>query len=263
MPDHLALRFRGQRPAAMPAGLAVWNGYALPAPGRTFRRDELLTIAAANGHRLSPDLLHKWRNWRLIPAPAAGGPTGKGRGKGQTWPEGAGWRVAWISRWLTDALTYDAIRLAIWPWTRELELDRPEQLAESIGRFLVHDRDFHDITWAAQSPATQEELDPYFSLIGGDHRPGPVAGSLDIAGVMHSDPAFAEHKALFGRLSFDELLSTASTTDTEELVAFITAFRSQLPEATLTSIFWDSPLGLARIVVRELHRFRLLREGVI
>jgi len=51
----------------------------------------------------------------------------------------------------------------------------------------------------------------------------------------------------------------------ETMIASGSGFRASLAERErdLTTIFWDSPLGLARIVVRELHRFRLQQEGVI
>jgi hypothetical protein len=262
VPDRLALRIHRPRPTPIPSGLVAWNGYALPSASRPFKRAELLAIAAANGRPISPALLHKWRYWRLIPGPFAGGPTDKGRGKGQTWPIGAAWRVAWISRWLADTLTYDGIRLAIWPWTRELDEERIEMIRDSLSGFLAADRSFHAIVWEALSPEAQDELDPYLLLIFGDDRPAIVRGALDIAGVAHEVDR-ESHAALFRRLSFDELEQTANETTPDELRAFIGSFRSGLAdrESTMTTIFWNSPIGLARILIRELHRYRLAVRG--
>lgn len=262
MPDRLALPFHGPRARPLPQGLVAWNGYALPSGEHPFKRAELLAIAAANGRSISAALLHKWRYWRLIPGPIAGGPTEKGRGKGQTWPIGAAWRVAWISRWLADTLTYDAIRLAIWPWTRELDEERIEMVRDSLSGFLAADVDFHDVVWEALPTEAQVELDPYFSLITGGDRAAIVRGALDIAGV--ADGVDRErHGALFRHLNFDELLETANTTTADELKAFIGSFRSSLAdrESVLTTIFWNSPIGLARILIRELHRYRLTTRG--
>lgn len=246
----------------MPPGLVAWNGYAMPTTVRTHRREDLVAIAAANGLHLSPDLLHKWRYWRLVPGPTPGGSTGKGRGKGQTWPHGAAWRVAWVSRWLTDSLTYDVLRLAIWPWTSELERNRIEMVRGSIGAFLAQDQDFHARTWEkGLSEAEQDELDPYLNLMDGDHRSGLVSATLSRAGITPDHPRLRRHEALVRRLSFDELLETAQGVMDEELSAFISRVRTS--DADLRPLFWDSPLTLARILVRELHRAHLDAGGAI
>jgi hypothetical protein len=262
VPDRLALRIHRPRSVQRPPGVVAWNGYALPSSTRPFKRSELLAIAAANGRPISPALLHKWRYWRLIPGPIAGGPTDTGRGKGQTWPIGAAWRVAWISRWLADTLTYDGIRLAIWPWTRELDDERIEMVRDSLSSFLAADRVFHDVVWEELPTEAQDELDPYFSLISGDERSEIVRGALDIAGVAHEVDR-ERHAALFRRLSFDELEQTANETTPDELRAFIGSFRSGLGdrEPIITTIFWNSPIGLVRILIRELHRYRLAVRG--
>lgn len=248
----------------VPPRCRVWNGYVLPEHGRTFRRDELIDLAAANGQQLSPALLHKWRQWRMLPGPTPGGATGKGRGKGQTWPEGAGWRVAWISRWLSDSLTYDALRFALWPWTPELERDRPGQLIASLARFLVQDRQYHEVMWETLPDHVREELDPYLWLMDGDARPEIVRAALKGAGIGPTHPGAEPHARFVAHLSFDALSGTAARVTEAALRDFITAFRSGFSEPEkLITIFWDSPLGLSRIVIRELYRHRLRKAGTI
>lgn len=263
MADRLVPRIHGPRPASRPQGLVDWNGYVFPSATGPFRRDELIAIATANGRAISPDLLHKWRYWRLIPGPTPGGPTDKGRGKGQMWPIGAAWRVAWISRWLADSLTYDILRLAIWPWTRELDHDRVDMVRDSMAGFLVTDRAYHDVVWEALPSADADAMDPYFLLVGGDPRGVNVDGSLDIAGIATNDPRRGTQAEFFRLLSFDELEATVRDVHPDELRTFIEVFRGNLAdrEQLMTQIFWSSPLGLARILLRELHRYQLTKRG--
>jgi hypothetical protein len=259
--DAFRLQFKGPRPAAPIDALVDWNGYRLPAPGRTFRADELRAIATANGRPLSAALLHKWRLWRFLPGPTAGGPTGKGRGKGQTWPEGAGWRTAWVARWLTDSLTYDAIRLALWPWTRTLERDRIDEVVRSLKAFVAQDRDYHDRLSAVPSIQANPGAVAYAALMSGDTDPAildaTVAGLKDSRtglGLPPRDPRYRDIRGRIGQLSFDALEEDLARVDPVTARSYIAAFRESLAahEQVLTAMFWDSPLSLARIVVREL-----------
>jgi hypothetical protein len=267
VPDRLALQFTGRRHNASPPppGLRHWNGYSLPDTVRTHHREALISIAGANGLSLSPALLHKWAYWRLIPTPTPGGPTGKGRGKGQRWTHTAAWRVAWISRWLSGTLTYDGLRLAIWPWTPSLEQERAPMIINSVRRFLIQDRDFHDRALAEIETEVLGELDPYIGLMEGDHRDAVVARALDIAGVGAANPSRAQHEVFFRHLGFTDLTATAASLVESDIAEFITAWRASTADQIdrVTTIFWTSPIGLARILIRELHRYRLIREGTI
>ena len=248
MKDAFAVR-SPSRPAAVPDGCVAWNGYILPQRGRTFRRQELIEIALANGYRLTPELLKKWRLWRLLPGPTAGGATGRGRGKGQTWPEGAGWRVAWIGRWHTATLTYEVLRLALWPWTPEIERDQADQLARSVARFLAQDRIYHDAVLEVMDEPLRDQFDPYMALI----YDGEVTPELTAA-IGASEGA---NQSFLRRLNFDAMSAALDDVAPSVLSAYIAAFRSSLADrhAELIRLFWDSPLTLSRVVVRELYRF--------
>ena len=254
MSDAFRLQFQGLRPAAPIDGLVDWNGYRLPAAGRTFRGDELRGIATANGRPLSSALLHKWRLWRFLPAPTPGGPTGKGRGKGQTWPEGAGWRTAWMARWLTDSLTYDALRLALWPWTRALEEERLDEVVASVRAFIAQDRAYHDRLAEVPSIGTDPGAAAYAALMAGDTDPVVLDATLGDIKVGPRDPRYQDIHGRIGQLSFDALEQDLAQVDPTSARSFMAAFRASLAprERTMTTIFWDSPLALARIVVREL-----------
>jgi len=240
-----------RKAARIPIGSVAWNGYVLPHRGRTYHRDELIEIAQANGYGLSSELLKKWRLWRFLPGPTPGGATGKGRGKGQTWPEGAGWRVAWIAHWLTATLTYDVLRLAIWPWTPELERDRADKLARSAQRFLAQDRAYHDSVLESMDEARRDRFDPYVALI----YDGDVTHEL-IAAMSASDVG---NEAFLHRLNFKAMSASMGALTPSTLSNYAVAFRTSLADrhGDLVALFWDSPLTLSRIVVRELHRFMI------
>jgi hypothetical protein len=244
----------------VPPGCFLRGGYVLPLPGRTFKRADLIEIAAANGAQLSVALLHKWRTWRLIPGPVAGGPTGTGPGKGQTWPEGAGWRTAWIARWHADTLSYDALRLALWPWNRELD-DRPADMLKAIRTFVRQDQDFHYRVEETLDDEVLDEVDPYLTLMrDGDKSMVPRVlagtGGPSIANTFSRDADF------IARLSFRSLIDVEST-DAELPGRYIEAFRSSIDRGRVIDLFWNAPLALARIVVREFLRFRLAEGGEI
>lgn len=118
-----------------------------PKDGYTWR--ELQAVAGANGWPLSHDLLRKWRLWRFVRAPVADGRSGRGPGKRQTWSPVTARKVAWIARWLTDTMTYDVLRLAMWPWTPELERNRPLQVISSVKAFLRQDEQHEDVVLTA------------------------------------------------------------------------------------------------------------------
>jgi hypothetical protein len=240
----------------VPADCIAWNGYVLPRRGRVFKRADLIELAGANGFQLSVALLHKWRAWRLLPAPAPGGPTGVGRGKGQTWPEGAGWRTAWIARWHADTLSYDVLRLALWPWTPELERDRAADLLAAIPTFVRQDEDFHDRLEATLSETDLEAVDPYVTLMR-EGQSGLAAEVLRRAGVKHGSDAMQKQQPFVAQLSFGVLKEMPL--DERDLVGFIRSLRTGLAQRQLTLIelFWNGPLSLARIVVREFLRYRL------
>lgn len=259
MPDRLAVTFRSSRPGLVPARCVEFNDYVLPVPGRTFRRDELLEVARANGHDLSADMLLKWRQWRLIPGPTAGGPTGKGRGKGQVWPEGAGWRVAWLSRWLANSLTYDVLRVALWPWTLELEDDaHVDQLIDSVARVLVQDRDYHDRRLTAMSLKEQAELDPYVALMYGDPSPRSARAVLRDAGLDSGAENYGRRLSLVMQLGFEPMQAAFERSTPSDVRAFSKRLRAKEDrEKRLTDIFWASPIALARMLLREFYAYHI------
>ena len=158
------LHYRGPRPAAVPPWAVEWRGYRLPR-GRAFRRAALVEVAGANGYRLSHDMLHRWRVWDFLPPPIAGGPTGHGPGKGQTWSREAGVCVAWLARWQTDALTYDVLRLALWPFRAQLATTKPGDVQRSLVAFLRQDRDFHSRAQQAYGEAWPDGLETYLDVV--------------------------------------------------------------------------------------------------
>jgi len=261
MPDLFRLRYPSGRPGAIPTGCLEWNGYVVPEHGRVFRRDELLELAAANGHRVTADLLHKWRVWRFVPGPTAGGATGKGRGKGQTWSFEAGVRVAWLSRWLAASLTYDALRLALWRRARELD-DRLDDVMESAARFLEQDQEYHDRV--LELPDLDDELVNAYLDVVYDGRVTQEGRRILLAdaGVEPDDPGMAEARKFLPHLNFDGMQKAWAEVPDGVLRDYVASLRA-IPDPRLAAAFWDSPLGLARIVVRELHRFRLRRESAI
>jgi hypothetical protein len=256
MADVYRLRAPVIAPAQNAVAVVTWNGYALPARGRTFRRDELLELGRANGLCLSPALLHKWRVWELIPGPDPGGATGKGRGKGQTWPETAGWRVAWLARWQVATLSYDALRLAIWPWTRRLESDRRIcDVMMSIRRFVQQDREFHDRTWQDTLTRTEMgEVEAYNDLLM-DGRSSAAPEVLAEAGHPQGSDGFRRNIEFVRTLSWKALQEM--NLETMDLAAYMAWFRATVREDDLITTFWDAPLSLARIVVREVLRYQM------
>ena len=261
MPDVFRLRTQTARVPIVPSWTKRWNGYALPEPGRTFHRDQLIELAAANGFTLTHHLLHKWRVWRFIPGPTPGGATGKGPGKGQTWPIGAGWRVAWLARWLADSLTYDALRLCLWPWTRELEADRSDDLVASVRRFLAQDRGYHDRVIERLQEGHDNELEKaidYVALMFGDASTPTVDHAMESAGIRPGAERHATLEPFVRHLGFEPMgRRFASLTEPDILVFGARLRGNHQLERALIDIFWSSPLALGRVLVRELYWYLL------
>ncbi len=89
-------RNRRRRLPKVPDDFADWKGMRMPR-ARAFSWRDLVRVAAVNGFDLSHALVHKWRVWRFLPPPTAGGAVGRGPGKGEVWSKEAGRLVAWIS----------------------------------------------------------------------------------------------------------------------------------------------------------------------
>src|SRR4029077_1528378 len=143
MPDLVGLTVRRRRSDVVPPGFDDWDDYRVPLPAADFSWEDLVAIGAANGLVFGHELVLKWRQWRFLPAPRPGGSTGRGPGRSQRWSYEAAIRTAWLSRWQYDTLTYDVLRLAMWPFTPEIERDRPAEVRKSIAAFLGQDEDFH------------------------------------------------------------------------------------------------------------------------
>ncbi|MDA1004467.1 MAG: hypothetical protein O3B31_14170 [Chloroflexi bacterium] len=264
MPDFLAWPRRPSLPN-LAAGFQQSGEYRY-AVATELRRDDLLEIARMNGFRLSRDLLKRWRRWRFLPGPTEGGPTGKGAGKGQTWSADAGHAVAWLSYWKAARISYDALRLALWPFAPEMDA-RLADVRASLQRFLRQDEQFQDevMTNSLLSDSDRSLPAAYQSVLDGEGSRADRRQLLLDAGLSPDDPTFAPQLEFLTDLTFDKVTVTVTLVDEELLLRFITAFRklqdTPVSRELMETAFLESPLGLARIVVREVHRFRLMQGG--
>jgi hypothetical protein len=239
-------------------------------PGETFHRDDLIAVAAANGYRLSPEMLSKLRVWRLLPGPTAGGKTGKGPGKGQRWPAEAARRVAWIARWRGLGLSFDTLRLALWPWTPELDGKPLADVLSSLRRFVAEDERLHQKGYGL--PRDREEYRiPERYPDGSDNRAyielvnyGDTDTDRTRRAIRGSDPDLSgrEIESLIpfvGTLSIPALHSAFTNITVETLRHFIPTFRQKSPDDRdfLTLAFLHNPLDLVRLIVRQLYRFSI------
>lgn len=267
MTDFLKPDFSGPRPSLIPPGLRDWNGYRLPPKQASFDWRGLIEIAHANGFRLTHDLLKKWRVWRFLPGPTAGGATGAGRGKGETWPIGAGWRTAWISRWQADKLTYDVVRIALWLWTPDLEAHRARDVRHSLFNFVRQDEAFHGRFFdLLGEDFSDPSYDAYRDVIlAGDSSLNDRQALLRTAGLNDDDPEFALNLPFMAYLNLDEMQRLFETATDQDVRTFIALFRASTAkyEAQVVDDFWSHPVGLARIIVREFYRCLLIDRGVL
>jgi hypothetical protein len=267
MDDFLKPGYQGPRPSAVRPGFIDWSGYRLPRAA-TFEWRDLVEVAHANGLRLSHDSLKKWRVWRFLPGPTAGGATTVGRGKGETWPRGAGWRTAWISRWQADSLSYDALRLAIWLWTPAFEQSRADDMRRSAITFLKQDERFHARIYDefGEELLANPEISAYQAVVmAGDSGRGERRALLRWAGLAEDDPRFERNLPFLERLNLDEMQVRLDSVTTNELRSFIATFRAATAHQHELTVqeFWGNPTGLARIVIRELYRYLLAKDGEV
>jgi hypothetical protein len=233
-----------------------------------------MAVAWANGFRLTPDLLHKWRVWRFLPGPQPGGPTGKGRGKGEVWPVGAMWRVAWMSRWRGHTLSYDALRLAIWPWTRAFESERVADLRASVERFLRQDEKIHRLAYGILSGVDEvntieqyqegDENRIYIDLLLYGVTDRRSLAKLVKSVLPNASAADVRRELPFlAKVEFSPMQESLSEVSGELLTQFISAFRTHRIEMERIQggDFWNNPLDLARLVIRELYRVVLTARG--
>lgn len=265
MADAFRLQVRGRKPVLYGANYFERDSYRF-SRAQSFRWDDLVEIARVNGFTLTRPLLHKWRVWRFLPAPVAGGRTGHGRGKGQTWPIGAGWRVAWISHWLASTLTYDALRIAIWPWTPAFDSERIDDVSASLVKFLRQDEAFQRAVVDHTNLDAHPEMRAYSDVVfSDDDAPLSIRRELlEASGAPDiNSPPFIDNIVFMKWLNFPDMHRMAEMVTPEVLREFIAQFRigSAEREQLYVGIFWESPLGLARTIVRELHRFALMKEG--
>lgn len=255
MPDYFAALWRGPRPPK-PDGFTEWEGYRL-APGHRFHRTDLLGIAAANGYRVSPELLHKWRVWRFLPSPIPGGSDGHGPGKRQTWSRTAAWRVAWMSRWMNDRLTYDILRLAIWPRNPMFEQQRAADVAKSIKLFLAQDERFHDAVLVMHGHSRDSALWAYEGILMAES-PTEAERRLVLQKLAPNGGA-SDEVALerLRRASFDAMHETLDNVLPDILPDFIRGFRAATHKEhrQLSDTFWKNPPDLARTIVGALHTY--------
>jgi len=263
--DFLQPVYRGPRPTTAGPGFVDWGGYRLPRAA-TFVWRELVEVAHANGLRLSHDLLKKWRVWRFLPKPTAGGASAAGRGKGETWPRGAGWRTAWVSRWQADSLSYDLLRLAIWLWTPGFEQNRADDVRRSVVNFLRQDANFHSRVYDefGSELFANSQTTAYQSVVmAGYSEPEERNTLLDWAGLTEDDPRFERNLPFLERLNLEGMQSRLAVVTDDDVRTFIAAFRASTAhqQELTTEAFWGNPTGLARVVVRELYRYLLTKDG--
>ncbi len=254
----------------LPDDFVEWKGMRVPR-ALEFRWQDLVRVAAINGLPLSQPLLHKWRDWRFLPPPRAGGPLARGPGKGQIWSKVAGRLVAWISYWRNRRLTYDTLRLAMWPWKHTFDRERLTDVLASLRRFVVWDEKFQSAVLhkAERSGTRNEELDAYASVLFAWDEP-PIEEHRDR--LLRSTPLPREHpeyestREFLTHLTFDELQKTTARLKTEDVAIFIQTFRQRMGphQQRLSDELWEDPLRVARIVVRNLQRYALATraEGV-
>lgn len=266
MPDRFRLQVRGRKPP-LNRGKFFENGGYRFGRAEAFRWDDLIETADANGFKLTRPLLHKWRVWRFLPPPVAGGRTARGRGKGQTWPLGAGWRVGWMSHWLAATLTYDVLRLAIWPWTPAFDTERARDVIESLQKFLRQDEHFQRRVMASTNVDEEPDARTYADVVLSPDGELSTRGELlQASGAPDfNSRAFIDNIVFTRFLNFADMRETADAVTPDELGEFITQFRAAPADqqSLYVDIFWDSPLALARIIVRGLHRYKLTKEGRI
>ncbi len=247
----------------LPDDFVEWKGMRVPR-ALEFRWQDLVRVAATNGLPLSLPLLHKWRDWRFLPPPMAGGPVARGSGKGQIWSKAAGRLVAWISYWRNRRLTYDTLRLAMWPWKpTTFDRQRLRDVLASLRRFVVWDERFEDAVLQRAEAAGERdaELDSYAAVLFAADRPSKREREhvLEFSPLSPDHPGYATTVQFLERLTFEDMKGTIWALREDDLRAFIRAFREAMAphDARLQNDLWEDPLRIARIVVRNAHRYWL------
>ncbi len=240
-----------------PDGFYEWKGYRLPFAVDAFTWEQLVAIAAANGLVVGHALILKWCKWRFLPRPQAGGSTGRGPGKGQLWSHEAGLRAAWLSRWQRGTLSYDALRLAMWPSTPALEAERPREVLVSVRAFFRQDQDFHDRKLGDFGWLEDPLVDDYYAVVlAGESNHEQRVRLLIDAGLPRDDPDFERTAEFLKHLNFPTMRRVFDSIVEDDLRAFMAGFRTRFAGQAdkLVDIFWSDPLHLARVVIRELFR---------
>src|SRR5690606_14283434 len=145
----------------------------------------------------------------------------------------------------------------LWPWTRALEQDRSRELLSSIARFVEWDERFTGRVLDASEGVLH---DAYESVVYvGTSTRAERKQLLEDARSEPGTEAFNEDLEFLRGLNFDRLRETSAALGPADLQNFIEAFRAANAdpkrEAVAAIAFRESPLGLARVLVRELHRF--------
>jgi hypothetical protein len=267
------------RPPRCPSGMverALGGGVSYRfLPGESFHRDDLVAVAHANGYRLSPEMLRMLRRWRFLPGPVAGGKTGKGPGKGETWGTGAMWRVAWLARWRGFGFTYDELRLALWLWTPVFDSERLPDVGESVCKFARQYEAFHwtafQLTGDEDGSSVLDENYPrgtaerayidHFLYENSDQRRMKQMLRLEMPDA--TDVQHDYYLPFVKKLSFWNIAQELKTVDTALLARFIQRFRGAAAphQAMLVADFWNQPRSVASILVRELYHCALLERG--
>jgi hypothetical protein len=185
----------------------------------------------------------------------------QGSGKGEQWPAETGWRVAYISRWLNDRLTTDAIRLALWPYTPELDT-RIGDVSRSLRAFINQDHSYHLAVLGLPADADATQIDATMSIA-----PRPVqryvqaiegyASQHTLRRLWETEKLPAPMPRLMRRLNFPDLQDMASAAKAATLLAFMQARRQHFYSEEIALQFWNDALGFARVVLMGLSQYIL------
>jgi hypothetical protein len=178
----------------------------------------------------------------------------------------------WVSRWLTDTLTYDALRIASLPWNLALERDRISDIRASLTRFVEQDKDYHGRALGVDLDA--DDALAQLAAVKADSRHPVLNDYIDV--VLIGDSTASSRRRLMksaggsGRDEFRTLVPTLEDVNfvefaeavervhDDQLRTFMVLFRRTLAsDRRIVEAHLERPLDLARLLTRELTQFVL------
>ncbi len=152
----------------------------------------------------------------------------------------------------------------MWPWKpTTFDHERLLDVLASLRRFIVWDERFEDaVLKRAESAGERDaELDAYAAVLFAADRPSKLERThlLEFSPLSPDHPAYAATVQFLKRLTFEDMKGTMWALGEDDLGAFIRAFRQAMAphDARLQKDLWEDPLRIARIVVRNAHRYAL------